>query len=57
MFPINIKGISKGLEIYGFRIVEYSVRSEIGLMIALRDQEYYVVGLPIVLLSFTHKEF
>ena len=26
-FPRNIKGIAKGLEIYGFGIVEYSVRS------------------------------
>ena len=44
--PINIKGIEKGLDIYGFRIVEYSVRSESGRMIALRAQEYYFPGLP-----------
>ena len=45
-FPRNIKGIAKGLEISGFGIVEYSVRSESGFMIALWDQEYYVPGLP-----------
>ena len=44
--PRNLKGIAKGLEIYGFGIVEYSVRSESGRMIALRDQTYYVPGLP-----------
>ena len=43
--PINIKGISKGLEISGFGIVEYSVRSESGRMIVLRAQAYYVPGL------------
>ena len=42
---INIKGIVKGLEIYGFGIVEYSIKSESGRMIALQDQEYYVHGL------------
>ena len=45
-FPRNLKGIAKGLEISGFGIVEYSVRSESGRMIALRDQAYYVPGLP-----------
>ena len=45
-FPRNLKGIAKGLEIYGFRIVEYSVRSESGRMIELRAQAYYVPGLP-----------
>ena len=45
-FPRNLKGIAKGLEIYGFGIVEYSVRSESGRMIALRAQAYYVPGLP-----------
>ena len=45
-FPSNLKGIAKGLEISGFRIVEYSVRSESGRMIALRVQAYYVPGLP-----------
>ena len=44
--PRNIKVIAKGLAIYGFGIVEYSIRSEIGRMIALRDQAYYVPGLP-----------
>ena len=44
--PRNIKGIAKGIEIYGFGIFEYSVRSESGLIIALRAQAYYVPGLP-----------
>ena len=44
--PRNIKCIAKGLEISGLGIVEYSVRSESGRMIALRDQAYYVPGLP-----------
>ena len=35
-FPRKLKGIEKGLEISGFGIVEYSVRSESGRMIALR---------------------
>ena len=41
-----LKGIAKGLEISGCGIVEYSVRSECGRMIALRAQAYYVHGLP-----------
>ena len=45
-FPRKLKGIVKGLEISGFGIVEYSVRSESGRMIALLDQAYYVPGLP-----------
>ena len=45
MFPRNLKGIAKGHDIYGFGIVEYSIRSESGLMIALWDQAYYVPGL------------
>ena len=45
-FPRNIKGIAKGLEISRFDIVEYSVISESGRMIALRAQAYYVPGLP-----------
>ena len=45
-FPRKLKGIVKGLEISGFGIVEYSVRSESGRMIALRDQSYYVPVLP-----------
>ena len=45
-FPRNLKGIAKGLEISGFGIVEYYVRSESGSMIAIRAQEYYVPGLP-----------
>ena len=42
----KLKGTAKGLEIYGFWIVEYYVRSESGRIIALRDQAYYVPGLP-----------
>ena len=44
--PRKLKGIAKGLEIYGFGIVEYSDRSESGFMIALRAHAYYVPGLP-----------
>ena len=36
--PINLKGIAKVLEISGFGIVEYYVRSESGRMIALQAQ-------------------
>ena len=46
IFPRNIKGIAKFLEISGFGIVKYSIRSEIGRMLELRDQAYYVTGLP-----------
>ena len=46
IFPRKPRGIAKGLEISVFGIVEYYARSEIGRMIALRDQEYYVPGLP-----------
>ena len=46
IFPRNIKGIAKGLEISGFGIVEDSVRSESGRIVALRYQAYYVPGLP-----------
>ena len=45
-FSRNLKGIAKGLGISGFGIIEYSVRSESGHMIALWDQAYYVPGLP-----------
>ena len=45
-FPRNLKGIEKGLEIYIFGIVEYSVRSESGRIIAIRAHAYYVPGLP-----------
>ena len=44
--PINIKGIAKGLDISGFGIVEYSVRSESGRMIALRYQAYFFPVFP-----------
>ena len=44
--PRNLKVIAKGLDIYGFGMVEYYVRSENGSMIALRDQAYDVPGLP-----------
>ena len=46
MFPRNLKGIEKRLEISGFGIVEYYVRSKSGSMIALWVQYYYVPGLP-----------
>ena len=42
----NIEGISKGLDISVFGIVEYSVSSKIGYVIVLRDQAYYDPGLP-----------
>ena len=35
-FPINIKDVTKGLEIYGFVIVDYSVRKESDNIIVLR---------------------
>ena len=44
--PRNLKGIAKGRGISGFGIIEYSIRSESGGMIALRDQSYDVPGLP-----------
>ena len=43
---INLKGIETFLEISGFEIFDYSVRSESGRRIALQDQAYYVPGLP-----------
>ena len=45
-FPIKLKGIAKVFEISGFGIIEYSVRSESGRIIALQAQQYYVPGLP-----------
>ena len=39
--PRNIKSIAKGLDSYGFVIVEYSVRSDSRNMIVIRDQAYY----------------
>ena len=45
-FPRKLKGISKGLEMSGFGIVEYHVRSESGRMITLQAQAYYVPRLP-----------
>ena len=39
-FPRNITGIEKGLDISGFGIVEYSVKSESACMIALQAQAY-----------------
>ena len=46
IFPRKLKGTAKVLEISGFGIVEYYVRSESGRMIALRAQACYVPGLP-----------
>ena len=37
-FPRKLKGIAKILEISGFGVVEYSVRSESGRVITLRYQ-------------------
>ena len=45
-FPRKIKGVAKGLDMSEFGIVEYSIRGESGCMIVLRDQAYYVPGLP-----------
>ena len=45
MLARKIKGTAKGLDIYGFGIVKYSVRIESGRMIALRAQAYYVSEL------------
>ena len=59
MFPRNLKGTVKGLDISGYGIVEYSFRSESGRMIALGDQAYYVPGLSkylrIIYLQVIHK--
>ena len=44
--PQNLKVIAKGLDISGFGIVQYSIRSEGGRMIVLWDQAYYVPELP-----------
>ena len=46
MFPRNLQGTAKGLEMSVFGIVKYFVSSENGRMIALRAQAYYVTGLP-----------
>ena len=40
----NLKSIDKGLYIYGFRIVKYSIRRENGEIITLRDQAHDVPG-------------
>ena len=45
MPPRNLKDTAKGIDISRFEIIEYSVRSESGHMIALQDQAYYVPGL------------
>ena len=45
-FPRNLKVTAKGLEISEFGIVEYYIISESEHMIALRDQAYYIPGLP-----------
>ena len=45
-FPRNIKGIFKGLDIYVYGIVDYSIISESGCMVLLQYQAYYVTGLP-----------
>ena len=38
VFQNKLKVIAKGLEIYGFGIVKYYVRSKSGCIIALQDQ-------------------
>ena len=45
IFQRKIKVIAKELEIYVFGIVKYSIRSESGFIISLRDQAYYITGL------------
>ena len=50
ILPRNISGIAKLMEIYGFVIVNYYVRSESEHIIALWDQDYDVPGLPNYLL-------
>ena len=44
--PINIKVIAKGLDIYVFWFLDNYVSNRSGCMVALRDQAYYVPGLP-----------
>ena len=46
MSPINLKVISKGLDMDGFGIVKYYVRIESGSMIVLQAQAYYVADPP-----------
>ena len=46
IFKRNIRSITKGLAVSGFGIVQYSVRIEIGRMIELQTQVYYIYGLP-----------
>ena len=42
----KLKGTANSLEISGFGIVEYSIKSETGRVIALQAHTYYVPGLP-----------
>ena len=51
IFPRNIKDIAKVLEIYGFGIVEYYVRSESGRIIALRNHAWLPKDLRIISLQ------
>ena len=44
--PRLLKCIEKGLDLSEFGIVEYSIRSESGRMIALQDQAYSITGVP-----------
>ena len=53
--PINIKGIDKFLDIDGFGIIEYSVRSESERIIMIWNQVYYVPGLLEYLIIITPK--
>ena len=44
--PRKLKVIAKDLEMYGFGIIEYFVRSESGFIIVIRAQACYVTGPP-----------
>ena len=46
MSPRNIKGTAKGFYIPGLGIVEYSVRSENGRLVADQDHAHCIPGLP-----------
>ena len=53
--PINLKGIAKGLDIYGFGIVEYSVRGENGRTISFGIRYIMFLGYQRIYASFPHK--
>ena len=41
----KLKDIDEGLDMSGFGIFEYYIRSESGRMIALQSQKHYVPGI------------